>query len=442
MGGELLEPEEAARQILERCAPLPRERRRSALAAGAYLAQALPAPEPLPALDCSAMDGYAVRHGVLTEGEWLPVLGECPAGSPPVRLPEGSALRIFTGAPLPLGADAVLIQENAQRRPIAEREHGREEISLAAGARPPIAGAHIRRSGGDLPAGAEALPVGAHLGPGELALLAALGLEEVSVYRKPKIALILTGSELVAPFGAPPPPGKIRESNGLLLMSALAALGLSAELIGPLPDEDHVIEAALERCAEADVLITVGGVSVGAYDRSGVLLRERIGDGLCFSKVAIKPGKPFTFGAQRGKLFFGLPGNPVSAQVIFELFVAPALQRLSGATRCHRPLRWLPVRAPLPPGGRRLEWLRARLCEGAPGSSPQLDPRRSQSSGALSSAAGATHLIARPVHARPLEAGERVPALTLGAGAPGEWRSVSPFEQLRWSQHGGQGASC
>ena len=156
----MIDPEKAAYRILERCVPLPCERRQSVHAAGAYLSQEIRAPAPLPALDCSAMDGYAVRHRELSEARWLPVLGECPAGAPPTELLEESALRIFTGAPLPRGADAVLIQENAQRRCLSKNGHDIEEICLLPGVRPPIVGANIRRSGGDLRADAEALAAG------------------------------------------------------------------------------------------------------------------------------------------------------------------------------------------------------------------------------------------------------------------------------------------
>ncbi|MEE2644587.1 MAG: gephyrin-like molybdotransferase Glp, partial [Myxococcota bacterium] len=370
----MISPLEAMTQIFRSLPPPQIERCETVKARGRRLAAPLVAESPLPLFDDSAMDGYALRLTELETLGQLPVSQEIPAGSAPTPLTVGSAARIFTGAALPVGADTVVIQE-AMLREIGEA--GQAIVRLAVDATQPKAGAHIRRRGGELSVGSTALSSGDLLDPASLGLAAGLGIASLPVYRRPQVSLLITGSELVPPFGRAPKLGERRESNGLLLESALQELGLTVDRVGALSDDDRTIEAALEHAQSADVIITVGGVSVGDYDRSGAVLRERAEP--LFSKVAVKPGKPFTFARLGERLVFGLPGNPASAQVIFELFLRPALLAMMGDPRPHARVVSFPLHAPLAAGGRRFELRRAHLTENERGDQ-RLDLQRSQSS--------------------------------------------------------------
>ena len=404
----MISPLEAMEQIFH-ALPSPQiERCETLEARGRRLAAPLVAASPLPLFDDSAMDGYALRLAELEALGQLPVSQEIAAGIAPTPLVAGSAARIFTGAALPEGADTVVIQEAMIRE---TRGADQAIVRLADDAAQPKAGAHIRRRGGELAAGATALSPGDLLDPASLGLAAGLGIASLSVYRRPTVSLLITGSELVPPFGRIPKLGERRESNGLLLESALQELGLKVDRAGPLSDDDREIEAALERAMCADVIITVGGVSVGDYDRSGVVLRAHAET--LFSKVAVKPGKPFTFARLGERLVFGLPGNPASAQVIFELFLRPALLAMMGDQRPHARAVSLPLHGPLAAGGGRFELRRAHLTEAERGEQ-RLDLRRSQSSGALLSVAGASHLVACPPRSPAKVAGELVSAIPLG----------------------------
>jgi molybdopterin molybdotransferase len=282
-------------------------------AAGRVLAEPAMAVADLPPFDSSAMDGFAVRAAD-TPGE-LRVVGQSAAGSPWDRkLRAGEAITISTGAVVPAGADAVV--------PV-ERTSG-EVATEAVGE-----GDNIRPRGGDIRAGEIVVEGGSLLGPPQLGALAAAGVARARVSRRPRVVVLPTGSELRAP-GTRLGPGEIYESNSVLLAAQLASTGAVTTVLAPVADDADATRAALARALDADVVITSGGVSVGPHDLVRRLLAE-LGAREVFWRVAVKPGKPVAFATRGATLLFGLPGNPVSSLVGFELFVRPALRALQGA---------------------------------------------------------------------------------------------------------------
>lgn len=296
-----------------------------AKAAGRVLAEDLAAREDLPAFANSAMDGYAVRAADLAGAGaaapvTLPLAGEIAAGDDPgIPWPAGSVLRIMTGAPVPPGCDGVIPVELT-----AETGAGvRFDADLASPQ------ANVRPAGEDLRAGAPLLDAGTVLGPGAIALLAAQGVEEIAVFRRPRVSFLATGSELVAP-GREPAPGEIRNSNGPMATALLLAAGFPARDLGIAPDEPDALRALLaEALADCDLLVTTGGVSMGRYDLVGDLLAE-LGAEWRFHKVRQQPGKPLAFLTFNGRPVFGLPGNPVSTFMTLWYYVLPALRRMGG----------------------------------------------------------------------------------------------------------------
>ena len=356
-------------------------------ALGRVLATDLCSAIDVPRADNSSMDGYALRAAEAGDGAELPVTQRIPAGAVGQPLAPGSAARIFTGAPIPAGADAVLMQEQAQALP----GEGLGALRVLAA---PAAGDWIRRRGEDVLAGSVVLPRGARLTPQALGLAAGVGAATLAVLRRPRVALLSTGNELVMP-GEPLPPGAIYNSNRFTLRALLQAAGCDCTDLGIVPDQLQATRDALRQAARGhDLILSSGGVSVGEEDhlRAAVQAEGR----LELWQVAIKPGKPLAFGAVRGAdgpeaLFIGLPGNPVSSFVTFLLCVAPLLRALQGADPALP--SGMPLRANFdwPKPDRRREFLRVR--RNARGG---LDLYANQSSGVLTSAVWADGLVDNP----------------------------------------------
>lgn len=296
-------------------------------AAGAVLASPVISPIDVPGFDNSAMDGYAVRMADLDTGATLPIAGKAFAGQPfTAEWPVGTCVRIMTGAPIPAGCDAVIMQEEAEIT-----EHGvcfKNSVKK---------GQNIRLRGEDIHQGAALLPTGIKLSAAELALIASLGIAEVSVYRKIKVAVFSTGDELKLP-GESLNDGQIYDTNRLAVHIMLEQLGYDVIDLGIIPDDENALREAFRQAdSQADVTISSGGVSVGEADYTKQILEE-LGE-VNFWKLAIKPGKPFAFGKLKNSWFCGLPGNPVSAAVTFYQLVQPMLARLSGQTTLAMPER-------------------------------------------------------------------------------------------------------
>jgi len=313
---ELLTMEEAQRLILERVQALPAERVPIEVAAGRVLAEPAAAVVDLPSFASSAMDGFALRAAD-TPGT-LPVVARITAGRPAEReLGAGESMAIATGGVVPDGADAVIpieyVVDNGNTLEVAE---------------PASPGANVRPRGGDVRAGETVLEAGVDLGPAQLGALAAAGVAEVACGTQPRAAVLATGTELRRP-GEPLGPGEVYEANGLILASQLASAGARVERLAAVADDEDAHREALARGLEHDLLVTSGGVSVGPHDLVRRIEAE-VGVEEVFWRVAVKPGKPVSFGVRGSTLVFGLPGNPVSSLVGFELFVRPAVLALQG----------------------------------------------------------------------------------------------------------------
>jgi molybdopterin molybdotransferase len=396
---ELLTMEEAQRLILERVQALPAERVPIEAAAGRVLAEPASAVVDLPPFASSAMDGFALRAAD-TPGT-LPVVARIAAGRPAEReLRAGEAMAIATGGVVPDGADAVIPIEY-----VVERDN---TIEIA---EPVSTGANVRPRGGDAQAGETVLEVGVDLGPAQLGALAAAGVAEVACGAQPRAAVLATGTELRRP-GEPLGPGEVYEANGLILASQFASAGARVERLAAVADDEDAHREALARGLEHDLLVTSGGVSVGPHDLVRRIEAE-LGVEEVFWGVAIKPGKPVSFGVRGSTLVFGLPGNPVSSLVGFELFVRPAVLALQGHGD---PMpRFEPGRlgadAKLNP--RRDELVRARTRPSDDGALV-LDPLGGQESHMIVRAAGANALVLLPRGEGRLAAGAPVRYLRLG----------------------------
>jgi molybdopterin molybdotransferase len=296
----LLTEQETLRRILDAAEPLVTEDVPIAEAGDRVLAGTLFAKIALPAFNNSSMDGYAVIAHEVRPGTRLPVVGEQSAGlDRHLRVKPGTAVRIFTGAPLPEGADAVLMQEDAER--------SGDEIVVRTELQP---GENVRLRGGDLCEGQKIGESGTRLNAQRLALLASQGMSRVSAYRRPRVGVVVTGSELHRP-DAPLGPGEIYETNGIMLSELVRKSGGSPVYFDPIPDDEEAHIRTLGEALQSDVVIIAGGVSVGEKDLVKPVLRK-LGAEIALWRVAIRPGKPFLFGWLGRKLIFGLPGNPVS----------------------------------------------------------------------------------------------------------------------------------
>jgi len=373
----LISVEEAQRLILERVEPLPAETVALEDGLGRVLAEAATAAIDLPPFDSSAMDGFALRSED-TPGR-LPVAHRIAAGSPaPRALEAGEAMGIATGGVVPDGADAVIPLEY-----VVENDN---TIEVADRVEP---GANVRPAGGDMRGGDVVVPRGTRLGATQLAALAAAGRPLVEVSRRPRAAVVATGSELRPP-GEPLLPGQIYEANSILLEAQLSSGGAEVERLSSVADEEDAHREALARGLEADVLVTSGGVSVGPHDLVRSILGE-LGVEEVFWGVSVKPGKPISFGVAGKRLVFGLPGNPVSVLVGFELFVRPALLALQGVADPQPRFERGRLGSALKRNPGRDELVRGRLETGSDGM--VVEPLAGRESHMIARAAGADALV-------------------------------------------------
>jgi molybdopterin molybdotransferase len=394
---ELLSLEEALKRILERVTPLGPEAVPLAAAAGRVLAEDARAVVDLPPFPSSAMDGFAVRSED-TPGR-LPVVARIAAGLPAPRpLEAAEAMAIATGGVVPAGADSVIPLEYVV-------DHDNEVEVPAAVA----LGDNVRPRGGDVAEGDVVVPRGVRLRAAQIGALAAAGLESVVAARRPRVAVLATGTELRRP-GETLGPGEVYEANGVLLATALASVGADVDTSPAVADDESSHRDALERGLAADVLVTSGGVSVGPHDLVRRILGE-LGVEEVFWGVAVKPGKPLAFGVRGSTLVFGLPGNPVSSLVGAEVFVRPALLALQGATVPGPVFSEGRLAAAVRRNPHRDEFLRAIAVASEKG--VLLDPVRGQESHMIARAAAADALVLAPRGEGELAAGESVRYLPL-----------------------------
>jgi molybdopterin molybdotransferase len=394
--------EEAQARLLALVAPLSIEHLDMEGATNRYLAEPIHARRTQPSAPLSAMDGYAVTAGDLT-GPWR-IVGESAAGHPYASaLRPGEAIRISTGAILPADAAAVILQEDVDRRG--------DNLTLT-GTPPEPAGKHVRPRGMDFVDGAQVLPAGLRIGPAQAALAISAGHNHLPVRPLPRVTILDSGDELCADPECCAP-GQIPASNGAMLLALVREMGIEARRVGPIPDTLDALVAAFDASADADVIVTSGGASVGEHDLVRPAL-ERWGADLEFWRVAIKPGKPILIATReqdgRRRIVIGLPGNPVSCFVTAYLFLLPLLRSLLGA------LAPLPMSiatrlaAPLRANGSRREFVRG-WWDGT-----QVVPHALQDSGALSSLASSNALIDRAARAEGAAAGDEVRIFLLQNG--------------------------
>jgi molybdopterin molybdotransferase len=381
--------------------PLAEEQVPLAEAAGRILAREVASDVDWPSFDTSAMDGYALRGEdlrapglALAERPGLVAAGD----PPPPPLAPGEAVRLMTGAPLPSGTDAVVPVERVRR------EAGRVLFE-----QPPEPGAHLRRRGESVTRGAVLLRAGQRLGPAAVAMAALAGADPISVRRRPRVAIAPTGNELV-PASETPTGGRLRDSNGPMLHALCRARGWPTVARGMVADEPAAVERLFEDDIDADVLVTSGGVSAGDLDLLPPAA-ERAGWEILFHRVAVRPGKPIAF-ARRGRRFwFGLPGNPVSASVCFQLFVRRALDRMEGVEPAGAPLVFARLAHPLGPSGPRETYRDAVLVERE--GVRRAEPLPTAGSHDIAAHARANALIRVPVNGGPLEEGSIVTCVLL-----------------------------
>lgn len=393
----LIDAGEAAALVLERTPVLDVEDIALAECFGRVLAEDVIAPSPLPPFPSSAVDGYAVRSA--DAGKTLQVIGESAAGRPfSAPVDQGTAARVLTGGVVPEGADCVVMVEDVQV--------DGDRVTIPTSLR---AGANFHRVGVDVAAGERVLASGTQLGAAEIGIAAAVGRARLPVRRRPHVALMSTGDELVE-VGKTPAPGQIPDSNRWALLAALREAGAVVRLLGIAPDEPEALRSLVtDALRDSEVLVTSGGVSVGTHDLVKPLL-ESLGK-VHVGRVKLKPGKPFTFATlEHRRIAFGLPGFPVSSLVTFEVFVRPALRKMQGFNELFRPT--LPVRLgyDAQPSPDRTEYQRVTLRK--EGRELVAETTGSQSSSRLMSLAGA-HALVRVSPGQVLKAGTVVEAMIL-----------------------------
>lgn len=385
---------DALEKLLTLVAPMPVEDVPLRAAAGRVLAREVRAGRTQPPFAASSMDGYALRRAEVEPDAMFKVVGESAAGhrfDGPVKA--GQAVRIFTGAPIPEDADFVVIQEEVTRRG--------DLITL--GHAPGIKD-NIRPAGGDFSAG-DSLPAPQRLRPADIALLAAMNIAQVPVSRKPQVAVLATGDELVQP-GDTPGPDQIVASNSYGLAAMFEQIGAEVRLLPIARDSAASLRQAFALARGADLIITIGGASVGDHDLVAPVAAD-LGLEQAFYKVAMRPGKPLMAGRMGRAAMIGLPGNPVSAMVCGVVFVAPVLRKMLGLDDVAVALQDAPLAVDLPANGPRAHYMRARLRDGA------VHPDTKQDSSLLSVLAQADALLVRPVDDPARRAGETVQILIL-----------------------------
>ncbi|MGB5483177.1 gephyrin-like molybdotransferase Glp [Parasphingorhabdus sp.] len=391
----LLPLEEAQARLIALAHRLPAESVSVHDAAGRYLAADLIAKRDQPAADMSAMDGYAIRFED-REGPWT-LVGECKAGSPPCRaLKPGETARIFTGSLLPEGADTVVMQENVA----ADGANIRltEEPS-------PSRGRHVRHKGGDFARGDSGLQAGSLLNAAALGQAVIAGYGELQVGKQPRIAVVSTGDELVAP-GDETLLHQIPASNDIMISAMLSLLTAETRSLSRIADDMKILCEALESAQDCDIIVTIGGASVGDHDLVGPAFRK-LGAEIDFYKIAMQPGKPVMAGKIGKTVILALPGNPASAFVSATLFLLPLVRYMAGAARYLPDYQSAPTTEALPANGPRAQFLRAKVDQAG------ITPFDSQDSAKLSVLAAANALLYRPADADVAKAGALVPYIAI-----------------------------
>jgi molybdopterin molybdotransferase len=401
----MISVEEALARLLAPLEAVPPEQLSVSDAVGRVLAEDVAARRTQPPFAVSAMDGYAVRaEDVAKVPATLRIVAEIPAGAGfGGRLGAGETARIFTGAPLPEGADTIVIQEDTERRGDA--------VEVREGA---ARGTYVRRAGLDFSEGEILLRAGKRLTPRDIGLAAAMNRPWLFVHRRPRIGILSTGDEIVMP-GDPIGPHQIVSSNALALSAFVTACGGVPTLVGNAPDDPDALRRIAAAASGVDLFVTTGGMSVGEHDLVRDVLSEE-GLAIDFWQIAMRPGKPLMVGRYRGVPMLGLPGNPVSTLVCSLLFLQPAMNRLSGLPDASGGMGTARLASALKPNDRRQDYLRARLVRAVDGVLEAV-PFEAQDSSMMRNYANADCLIMRPPHAPALPVGSNVPIVMFAGDA-------------------------